>query len=228
MRYVTGCVLILTLPGGLWADAEDAAVRIPSHGCSGVVIETERGRSLILTCAHAFENGGWKNPLTIDVPSPTPLARARAATTRFLALNYTLDLALIELGDGPLPYVASVAANGHRMSRVLLSVGYDEMKPMLTRARADVLEITPGHTFTRGIPWHGRSGGPLLDGPNTVGIVTGYEVGGERRGIYSSHRSILIFLGGTDKPRVPPWGSQGAIPEYPRRDCPDGRCPPWK
>jgi hypothetical protein len=118
-----------------------------------------------------------------------------------LAVDYGLDLSLLELNDGPLDFVCPVAPSGHRPSRCL-SVGYDEMRLPARRASASLLGSDRGITFTREIPWHGRSGGALIDRDAgcLIGVVQGYEIGGERRGLYVSHEAILKFLGN----RTPP------------------------
>jgi hypothetical protein len=55
--------------------------------------------------------------------------------------------------------------------------------------------------FTREKPWHGRSGGALLDADAgyTIGVVQGYEIMAWGRGIYCSHQAILKFLRGRGK-----------------------------
>jgi hypothetical protein len=185
-------VLVTALP--LSAEPPDAVVRLPSHGASGTVIYTERGRSLILSCAHAFEGAGRTTPPALDVPCLRP-GPARSGRIRLLAVDYALDLSLLELNDGPLDFVCPVAPAGHRPGRCL-SVGYDEMRLPARRAAASVIASDRGITFTREIPWHGRSGGALIDRDAgcLIGVVQGYEVGGERRGLYVSHEAILRFL----------------------------------
>jgi hypothetical protein len=191
------------LPGfvvALWAvlpvaaEPADAVVRLPSHGASGTVIHTEKGRSLILSCAHAFEGLARATPIQLDVPCRNP-GSPRSGRIRLLAVDYRLDLSLLELNDGPLDYVCPVAPAGYRPGRCL-SVGYDEMRLPARQAMATLLGSDRGITFTREIPWHGRSGGGLIDRDAgcLIGVVQGYEVGGERRGLYVSHEAILKFL----------------------------------
>jgi hypothetical protein len=182
------------------AEPPDAVVRLPSHGASGTVIYTERGRSLILSCAHAFEGAARTTPVTLDVPCLRP-GPPRPGRVKLLAVDYGLDLSLLELNDGPLDFVCPVAPSGHRPSRCL-SVGYDEMRLPVRRASASLLGSDRGITFTREIPWHGRSGGALIDcdAGCLIGVVQGYEIGGELRGLYVSHEAILRFLG----KRTPP------------------------
>jgi hypothetical protein len=192
----------------LAAEPPDAVVRLPSHGASGTVIHTEKGRSLILSCAHAFEGTARTTPVTLDVPRLRP-GPPRPGRIRLLAVDYALDLSLLELNDGPLDFVCPVAPVDHRPGRCV-SVGYDEMRLPARRASASLLGSDRGITFTREIPWHGRSGGALIDRDAgcLIGVVQGYEVGGERRGLYVSHEAIVKFLG----KRAPP---QAAV-----RPCP--------
>ena len=72
---------------------------------------------------------------------------------------------------------------------------------MTGRSISSVLSLLRGIARV-GVPWHGRSGGALIDRDAgcLIGVVQGYEIGGERRGLYVSHEAILKFLG----KRTPP------------------------
>jgi len=192
----TAALVLLSLACGSRAGAapEDAVVRIPSHGCSGTVIQTGPGRSLVLTCAHAFRGPDRARALALDVPTDRPQSTPRPAAMRLLAVDYDLDLTLIELDAGPLAFVAPVAPADHRLSAALVSAGYDEMRLPATVRRVTPVAVASAVLFTRERPWHGRSGGALLDGAYLVGTVIGYETGGERRGIYTSHAAVQRFL----------------------------------
>jgi hypothetical protein len=172
-----------------------AVVRIPSHGASATVIETQPGKTLLLGCAHAFQGQDRARPIFLDVPAATP-GLARQAVIRLLDVDYEADLSLILLQDGPLPFVAPVAPAGHVPPAGILSVGYDEMRWPAEPRAATILASTRTTTFTRERPGHGRSGGALLDAERgwLIGVVQGYEVGGPRRGLYVSHAAILRFL----------------------------------
>src|SRR5262249_57287659 len=119
----------------------------------------------------------------------------RKGRIRLIAVDYTRDLSLLELNDGPLDYVCPVAPAGHRPGRCL-SVGYDEMRLPARRASASLLVSDRSITFTREMPGHGRSGGALIDvdAGCLIGVGQGYEVGGARRGRYVSHAAILDIL----------------------------------
>jgi hypothetical protein len=200
---LTAVLWLLAVTRGC-AEPPDAVVRLPSHGASGTVIHTEPGRSLILSCAHAFEGAARTTPVTLDVPRVHP-GPPRKARIRLIALDYALDLSLVELNDGPLDYVCPVAPAGHRAGRCL-SVGYDEMRLPARQASATLLGSDRGISFTRERPWHGRSGGALIDfdAGYLIGVVQGYEVTGPRRGLYVSHQAILQFLKRPATPRTCP------------------------
>jgi Trypsin-like peptidase domain len=177
------------------AGSKDAVIRIPSHGASGTVVLTTRGRSLILGCAHMFAGEMARKPLVFDVPSPSP-GGPRQVGTRVLAIDDRADLSLMELNAGPLNYVCPVAPAGFRPG-TCLSVGYDEMRLPAQARLAHVVESGSQMTYTREKPWHGRSGGALIDEQSgyLVGVVLGYEGQPNGRGIYVSHAAVLSFLG---------------------------------
>ena len=207
--FLLGLLVSLSPCLRVCADAPDAVVRLPSHGASGTVIHTERGRSLILSCAHAFEGAARSTPVALDVPCLHPGA-PRKGRIRLIAVDYTRDLSLLELNDGPLDYVCPVAPAGHRPGRCL-SVGYDEMRLPARRASASLLVSDRSITFTREMPGHGRSGGALIDvdAGRLIGVVQGYEVGGACRGLYVSHAAILEFLKSLPSPPLPRSGGEG-------------------
>lgn len=196
--------------------AAHAVVRVPSHGASATVIQTERGRALLLGCAHAFEGANRTKPITLDVPSPDTGA-PRQAAVRLLTVDYDLDLSLLELADGPLPYCCPVAPAGYRPRR-LLSVGYDAMELPARQEPATEIGSGGGITFTRERPRPGRSGGALIDMDYglLVGVVQGYEPAGAQRGRYVAHAAILEFLQRRDappRPRCPTCPRRGPCPE---------------
>jgi len=216
MRAFLFAALVLIVPfsqGRADPDAVLAVVRIPSHGASATVIETRPGYTLLLGCAHAFEGADRARPIHLDVPVMQAGA-PRRARIRLLAVDYRADLSLIVLEDGPLPHVAPVAPPAHVPSRTIRSIGYDEMRWPAQALPATILAVSATTTLTRERPWHGRSGGALLDAEHglLIGVVQGYEVGGARRGMYVAHPAILRFL-----------QRQRAVPPPPRTLRPD--CP---
>lgn len=181
-----------------------AVVRIESHGVSATIIWTGPGKSYLLTCAHGHTGQARHKPMTVDVPIGGPINRENRATIRLIDIDYAADLALIEFGVGPLPSCCPVALRGHPVSKETLSVGFDEMKwPAVQRPT----HVLTAYTWTQERPWHGRSGGALIDPTGVlVGVCHGYtgptapdkahfrEVHPAGQGMYVSHETICRFL----------------------------------
>jgi hypothetical protein len=210
--------------------AVHAVVRMDRAGGSATVIWTGPGKSYLLSCGHCFQGGARNQPVSLDVPDYRP-ARHPGLAPRVLAVDARRDLSLIEVDYGPMPYLCPVAPAGARPTR-LVSVGYDDMRLPPTMRPCHIAADGGLFTFTRERPWHGRSGGGLidLDSGYLFGVVSGYE--GSRRtwtedngrdfGVYASHRSILEFLGGLG------WSGAGAPGGYapaPQRQPPG---PGWQ
>lgn len=208
--------------------SQHAVIRITSHGASGTVVQTSQDSSYILTCAHAFRGADRTLAIRLDVPVSGLAVRPRLVRPRIVALDYRLDLALIHLAAGPLPYVCAIAPASALSVRRALSVGYDEMKlPPVVRS-ATVLDSGPELLYTQEKPWHGRSGGALINGQGQlIGVVQGYEVSGQQRGIYASPAAIAAFLRNqTPRPQYTPPVGYNPSP-LPRVPAP-GYCPPGR
>ena len=180
----------------------DAVVRLTSHGGSGTVIATGEGWSLILTCYHCFNGGSRSKAVAIDMPHPAP-GEAKKVGVKVIALgSMDNDLALLQLNAGPLPYVSPVAPVGFK-PRDCWSCGYDEMKTPAKVRPATVVATWGGTYKTDTRPWHGRSGGGLIDKEKgyLVGVCSAYtgpsnraEVMRGENGIYVSLPAIQRFL----------------------------------
>jgi hypothetical protein len=203
MKRLTVLVLLLCPVCGSAQDPQLASVRIKSHGASATVIATSPGKSWALGCCHMFFGRGEQidpaalvRPLRIDGP-PQPQAPARLTQGRVRAYDSRADLSLLEIDNGPF-YFIPVAPRGHQPSRNVWSLGYDEMRWPLTTRPATLLLTQGGTTYTREKPWHGRSGGGLIDvdARLLIGVVQGYEAGPApyQRGLYVAHETILRFL----------------------------------
>ncbi len=179
-----------------------AVVRIKSHGVSGTIIKTDSQRSYILSCAHMFFTRGTENidqsllkkKLFIEGPNQ-PYARQGLFDVKVVGVDAKADLSLLVIENGPFNYIP-VAPSGFRPGRNLSSAGYDNMTWPITQKPATILYFHGAWTYTKEKPWHGRSGGGLfdLDAKVLIGVVNGYEVGGQEKGIYASHEGILRFL----------------------------------
>jgi hypothetical protein len=214
---VLGLVVVVGLVQGA---PEDAVVRLPSHGGSGTVIWTGQGRTLILSAGHM----AGRERVVVNLPHPAPGGDTQPGL-QILAVDRAADLMLVQLNAGPVPYVLPVAPQGHQPGRTA-SAGYDNLRwPAVVRPATIVGEASGlllwaaahgcqdfliesaagGKTLTRELPWHGRSGGPLIDvdAGLLVGVVSGYR-GTDRQhwqetcpgcaGVYVSHAAVLQFL----------------------------------
>jgi hypothetical protein len=199
---------------------QDAVVRIPSHGGSGTVIWTGPGKTLILSAGHMSKAG----KVVVNLPHPAPGADPKPGL-QIVAVDRGADLMLVQMHGGPVPYVLPVAPPGHRIGRTA-SAGYDNLRwPAVIRPAEIIGEASGlllwtaahgcndfliesaagGKLLTRELPWHGRSGGPLIDmdAGVLVGVVSGYrgtdrehwrEVSPGASGVYVSHAAVLHFL----------------------------------
>ena len=207
MRRQFASLLLFLIVSNVQSAPEDAVVRLPSHGASATVIYTEPGRTFLLGCGHAFEGNARFKPITIDVPVTARDGHDKRASIKLVALDMVHDLSLVEMSVGPLSNVAPVAPTNHRSGRTT-SVGYDEMRMPAQRIPTTILGVQGDTTFTRERPWHGRSGGGLIDDSGyLVGVVQGYEIRPGGRGLYVSHQAILQFLAHpppvTNRPQPP-------------------------
>ena len=247
-HFLRGVTVLLGLLGILSpAAGQDpcaAIVRINSHGCSATVIETKEGHSWLLSCAHAFQGADRQKPLMIDCPWPTSGRTEKGRGARRVVRVGNMesdDLALIELDDGPLPFVCPVAS-GEPKPRECLSVGYSDMQwpaekiPVTVRWHQDTMYLTQGY------PKHGQSGGALIDrhSGQLVGVVSGYEwdgANGPYRGRFVDLETIRAFLAGQPAraaggnpplargPRQAPGHPPLSFPRFGQpalRDCPPG------
>ena len=193
---------IPTLRAGDAALVAHAVVMLPSHGVSATVIHTQAGKSLLLGCAHGYRGNDRHKPMRFEFPAPLP-GQPQRVGSRLLAVDYDLDLSLVELGAGPVAYVCPVAPRGAPHSRQVVSIGYDEMQQPPQMRPITWLEAHGPIWQTRERPWHGRSGGGLVDVGSglLIGVCSGYsgprdhrEIRPGSHGIYVSHAAICDFL----------------------------------
>jgi Trypsin-like peptidase domain len=235
VRELASVLVGILLVGTLAAQGEDnlaaAVVRLDAHGASATCVASEPGRSLLLTVAHAFQGPARNRPIVFTAPSPQTGPPQTGTRPRVVRLDAAADLALIEVQAGPLPYVLPVAQGripeGPQRCR---SAGFDEMRWPSTNVPVTITGVDSRFTYTRERPVEGRSGGPLICDGKLVGVVVGYEVSGQRRGLYVSLKAIRSFLtarSAVGPPEQPvPAVREERIPAAPAlHECPDGRCP---
>jgi hypothetical protein len=162
----------------LAANEQYAVVRILSHGASATVIDTGPGYTWLLGCGHAYEGADRSRPMVFDLARRVAQPR-KTVCSQLLALDYRMDLSLVLLSEGPVDYVARVAPLGHSVvGHAILSCGFDEMKFPMHQDYATILRNDNGRWITREMPWHGRSGGGLIDMTSgfLIGVVQGYDL----------------------------------------------------
>lgn len=190
------------LPTTFAANEQFAVVRIPTHGASATVIDTGPNFTWLLGCGHAYQGKDRIKKMKFDIPAANP-GQEKSVTSTLVNVDYEADLSLVQLNVGPLDYKAPVAWEGwHEWNHQILSAGYDEMKMPATMKEAHIITERDGVYFTREKPWHGRSGGALIDTDKgvLVGVVSGYEMPYESsrtRGVYVSLSAIQKFLKST-------------------------------
>ncbi len=190
-NFLLALVTSLFLAAFSWAlDLRDAVVRIPSHGASGTVIESKEGLTKILTCAHAFPN---EAEFIFDCPWDN--VRRKGGT--LVKIDHNLDLALVEVKDGPWPVVCPVAAEGFKPGKNLWAVGYPEMKWPISKEPAVIIDQDDAHYFTKRLPIPGESGGGLID--LDAGVIFAVTKArwdppvGQGCGIYTNLERIVKF-----------------------------------
>lgn len=194
-----------------------AVVMIPSHGASATVIDTGPGYTWLLGCGHAYQGAEKNRPMKFDIPRSRPGA-AKNISSRLVKVDYQADLSLVLLNDGPVDYVCHVGFVGWReWNHRVYSVGYDEMKKPPQMKPAHIVTEHGTTYYTGEKPWHGRSGGALIDVDRgmLVGVVQGYEIGPGSRGMYVSLTTVQRFLQGVG-PAVPPRQSPGVYEQPPQ------------
>ena len=85
-----------------------AVTRLASHGASATVIATEPGKTLLLSCAHAFVAEQRSKRITLDMPALRP-TEARTVGIQLLQVDYEAELAVVIGGPGGGGYEISEA-----------------------------------------------------------------------------------------------------------------------
>lgn len=227
--------LLLTAVSGPTASAapQDAVVRIDSLGGSGTIIWTGQGKSYILSAAHMAKQGkaikvsapdpspsgqkqGPSKIIAVDqssdlclivmqagpLPYVCPVAQPGHRPGRLLSCGYdNLKWPSQKKETHLLAGDRMTFGSSYASAAVEDGVDYFSDFTVLT-ARG---ENPDAFTLTRELPWHGRSGGGLIDVDNGVliGVVSGYrgaspktwsEVKPGACGVYSSHNAVISFL----------------------------------
>jgi hypothetical protein len=220
-------------------DLAAAVARLESHGASATCISVSQQRSLLLSAAHAWQGAGRNKPIVFTAPTPESGPPRTGTRPRLIKLDEAADLALIEV-QTELPYVLPVAMQGVPGGpQRCRSIGYDQMTFPAVNVPVTITSVDEKFIYSRQNPVPGRSGGPLVCDGKLVGVCVGFEVSGQRRGLYVSLSKIRKFLG-TSPDQAPRGSGRGDLVDRPGapmvreersfaaptlQDCPSGRCP---
>lgn len=224
----------LVLSNTVRADPRDAVVCIPSHGGSGTVIGTGEGYTYVLSCWHCFETEKERQkPIVIDVPKAW-LNGPQKVGIKLIALGDSqCDLALIKINYGPVHTVVPIAPKNHRITQECMSMGFDSMQYPAQVRPARIQKADQFLYWTDSRPWHGRSGGALIEKSTgyLVGVCHAYtgpknhaEFHQGANGLYINHTQVYNFLIRAKVLQDTPIGSQQMY-SSPQGNCPGGVCP---
>lgn len=157
-----------------WVEEER---RWREHTFSGVVVDRTSRCAWVLTVAHGFESRSGRYMLAIDAPWPRNAA-PQIVRMRITKIDKAMDLAVVKLETGNLPNVCYVATRPPLAGARCTSVGYTEDDDDPSLEDATITE--QGRlTVTKEAPWHGRSGGALIDASGRlVGLAAAYDPAG--------------------------------------------------
>lgn len=235
MRKTLALLLVLLWIGQASADPKDAVVCIPSHGGSGTVIGTGDGWTLVLTCWHCFETPKeQQKPIAIDVPKAW-LNGPQKVGIKLVALgDQKCDLALLKINYGPVHTVVPIAPRNHKISQECLSMGFDSMQYPAQVRNAKIMKTDSTLFWTDARPWHGRSGGALIERSTgyLVGVCHAYtgpknhaEFHQNSNGLYINHAQVYNFLIRANVLSDTPIAKESQGFKGLQQGCPGGNCP---
>ncbi len=163
---------------------------------SGVVIESGRGKSIVLTCGHILRDVKEESRIEVDVFDGNRSHTYRGAIVKY---NLEADLGLVAVETRFPIRVAPIASaeGGVRPGESVVSIGCSQGElPSVERLRVTMLNryVGPDTIECTGIPGQGRSGGGLFTTRGSVvGICTNADPR-DRRGVYAGLKPIHELL----------------------------------
>ena len=188
--------------GSLPASPLAAAVRIRIRDTqgenfgSGTLIDSQTGRTLVLTCGHIFRNLDAKSTIEVDLFTQ---GAPRTYVGELVRFDKEADVGLIAIPtDSPLP-VCRVAGVHHKILKdaPVSSIGCGGGEPpSVQKHRITALNryLGPDNLECSGVPVQGRSGGCLLA---KEGVIVGVCMAADprdQRGIYAGLKAIHRLL----------------------------------
>jgi len=163
---------------------------------SGTVIQSRKGRAVVLTCGHIFRGMARGSEVTVDLFDGS---ETREYTGKIVTYDLKADVGLVTIATEdtlPASPVASLK-NAPRKGDELVGIGCGGGKP----PRRIAVQVTgvdrylgPGNLECTRMPQQGRSGGGLFDrSGRLVGVCFAAEPR-NRRGLYASLRPVHALL----------------------------------
>ncbi len=177
---------------------------------SGVVIESGRGKSLVLTCGHILRDIKEESHIEVDVFDGN---RSHTYPGTIVKYNLKSDLGLIAVETRFPAHVSPIASaeGGVRPGESVVSIGCSQGElPSVERLRVTMLNryVGPDTIECSGVPGQGRSGGGLFTTHGSVvGICTNADPR-DHRGVYAGLKPIHELLKAA--------GLENLIPDAPR------------
>ncbi len=163
---------------------------------SGVVIESTRGKTLVLTCGHILRDAKEASRIEVDVFDGTRSRTYRGSIVKF---DLEADLGLVAVATSSAVAVSPVASveGGARPGDSVVSIGCSQGElPSVEQLRVTMLNryLGPDTIECTGVPGQGRSGGGLFTARGSVvGICTNADPH-DRRGVYAGLKPIHDLL----------------------------------
>ncbi len=163
---------------------------------SGVVIQSGRGKSIVLTCGHILRDVKEESRIEVDIFDGNRSHTYRGAIVKY---NLEADLGLVAVETRFPIRVAPIdsAEGGVRPGESVVSIGCSQGElPSVERLRVTMLNryVGPDTIECTGVPGQGRSGGGLFTARGSVvGICTNADPR-DRRGVYAGLKPILELL----------------------------------
>ena len=187
---------------GIPVDPMAASVRIRvrddngiNYG-SGTIVDSRRGRSVIVTCAHVFRDVKGKTVVEVDLFEGN---RVRQYTGKVLTYDLKADVGLVSIATEepvatvPVAAVGTPIRNGDRVVGIGCGGG-DPPKRLSLQVTGVNRYLGPDNLECTGMPKQGRSGGGLFDGKGRlIGVCFAAEPK-NRRGLYAGLRPIHTML----------------------------------
>lgn len=180
---------------------------------SGTIIDSQIGRTVVLTCGHVFRNLDETSIIEVDVFSK---GQSETYVGKLLKFDAEADVGLITIPtDFPLP-ATRVAGPAYKVAKgaAVESIGCGNgEKPSQYTINVTALNryLGPDNLECTGLPTQGRSGGGLFskDG-SVIGVCTAADHR-DRRGLYAGLKSIQDLLDKCQLSKL--YRDDGVVPE---------------